>query len=625
MLHQEHPRADLRQRLPDTVRASWDRSRRYGISPSDALLLNEVTLAHQKRVRERNQRLAGYAAPELAALHRALGGAGWMLACLDEEGTIAATYGKAPSPAARLDMVLRTGVSLSELTIGTNGPGCAIAERKPVVVSGCEHYLQEAKDFICVAVPVFDPSGELVGAIDASSTNRSDGGIALGGLTLAAHAIEKRMMADLRDAIFIRMHARPDMLGTPLEALLAVSPDGCLLGLNQAARHMLALPAGAGGDLAFATLFDTPFHLAMDRLGGACNGPVQLQSAGGLLLHARIGMDAAATPPAPRAGARPAAVQDTNDMKDTRVEQQLHYGRRAYARNIPVLLTGETGTGKEVAARLLHDTGPRAGGPFIAVNCSAIPASLIESEFFGYVEGAFTGGRSGGAPGKMEQAHGGTLFLDEIGDMPVELQGRLLRVLQERSITRLGGGKPVAIDIAVVCATHRDLPRLVADGAFREDLLYRINGFQVRLPALRERDDFAALAQRVLRDACAAIDVLRISGPAMAALQAYAWPGNIRQLQHVLRVAALYAEETGRIEPAHLPPEVTAGGQCPGAPGGEPVAALTHFKQNESAFIRGALHDTGGNISATAQRIGISRHTLYRKMRQYGIARPGGE
>ncbi|WP_206047198.1 sigma-54-dependent Fis family transcriptional regulator, partial [Noviherbaspirillum denitrificans] len=461
--------------------------------------------------------------------------------------------------------------------------------------------------------------------LDASGNGSHDTGIALEALTLAARAVENRLVYDTRDAIFIRIHPRSDMLGTPLEGLLALSEDGCLLGMNQTARHLLALMQVTDTHIAFDTLFDLPFQQTMDRLRVSRQAPVQLRSAAGLLLHARAGnvselrQDALCgmrSVPGARITRTP---QPGTIAQDERVELMLQHARRAYARNIPVLLTGETGTGKEVAARLLHDSGPRAHGPFVAINCASIAAGLIESEFFGYVEGAFTGGRRGGAAGKLEQADGGTLFLDEIGDMPYELQGRLLRVLQERNLTRLGGSKAITVDIAVVCATHRDLSRLVATGEFREDLLYRINGLHVRLPALRERTDIASLAEHLLREANAGHEVPALSDAALSALLAYAWPGNIRQLQHVLRIASLYAEDSGRIELEHLPEEVTGSrkriSDCP-----DESAGLSRIRRTELDLIRGALRATNGNIAAAAASIGIARQTLYRKMRRYGMA-----
>lgn len=620
------PRTHLPKRLPEMVRNSWDRSRRHGILPTDALLLNEVSTAQERQILERNRRLAGFVAPELAALEHVIGGAGWVLASLDAHGTVVNTLGKPPSTAACLDEILRTGVVLNEAMVGTSGPGCALVERQPVVVSGHEHYLQAAKELTCAAVPLFDPSGELIGALNASTVGQCDASTALDGLALAGRAVENRLVFDIQNAVFIRLHSRSDMLGTPLEGLLAVTDDGCLLGLNQTARRLLAQLDASRGGIAFDTLFDSRFHLAMDALRAARYAPVQLRTTSGIMLHARVaqrsevrhdvlrgvksvrGVDLPHRPPAAEAA------------HDARVENMLQQALRAYSRDIPVLITGETGTGKEVAARRLHDTGPRALGPFIAINCSAIPATLIESEFFGYVAGAFTGGRTGGAAGKMEQANGGTLFLDEIGDMPIELQGRLLRVLQERSITRLGSSKAIRIDIAVICATHRDLPQLVTAGEFREDLLYRINGLHVRLPALRERGDIEALVLQMLHESNAERDVPHISRPAMLSLLAYAWPGNIRQLKHVLRIASMYAEDSGCIELCHLPQEIIDGKKPSSNDDMAMSATLSHIKQNEYNFLRDALRNREGNISAAARHAGISRQTFYRKMREYGIA-----
>ncbi|WP_165676174.1 sigma-54-dependent Fis family transcriptional regulator, partial [Metapseudomonas otitidis] len=227
---------------------------------------------------------------------------------------------------------------------------------------------------------------------------------------------------------------------------------------------------------------------------------------------------------------------------DGRFARALRMARKALASDLPVLLLGETGTGKEVVARALHQASPRAEKPFVAVNCAAIPEGLIESELFGYREGAFTGSRRGGMVGRLMQAHGGTLFLDEIGDMPLAPQARLLRVLQERRVAPLGAAEEQAIDVAVICATHRDLRGLVQEQHFREDLYYRINGVSLRLPALRERDDLAGMIASVLAR-FGASDV-SLDKDLTELFSGYDWPGNIRQLEMVLR-AALAMREPG--------------------------------------------------------------------------------
>jgi transcriptional regulator with PAS, ATPase and Fis domain len=316
--------------------------------------------------------------------------------------------------------------------------------------------------------------------------------------------------------------------------------------------------------------------------------------------------------------------------------------RRVLNRDIPLLVLGETGTGKELLARAVHQASERAKQPFVAVNCASIPESLIEAELFGYEEGAFTGAKRKGAVGRIVQANGGTLFLDEIGDMPLTLQARLLRVLQERCVTPLGSHKTIAVDIAVIGATHRNLREMIERSQFREDLYYRLNGLVVRLPALRERSDLEVVARRILQSECPQ-GAPEIAPAVMDLFHRYAWPGNIRQLANVLRTAAVMATGEPRITEAHLSddfledvrrvvaaaqpvprmmaaPPLPAAVAAPAAPpmpaAPAPAAAppLT-LEEAEVAMIRQALAAAGGNISEASKRLGISRNTIYRKLR----------
>ena len=297
-----------------------------------------------------------------------------------------------------------------------------------------------------------------------------------------------------------------------------------------------------------------------------------------------------------------------------------------------MLIQGESGSGKELLARACHNSGPRADGPFVAVNCAAIPETLIESELFGYVGGAFTGARKEGAIGRIQQAHGGTLFLDEIGDMPLAMQARLLRVLQERCVQPVGASAPVPVDIALLCATHCVLSERVKAGRFREDLYYRVNGLTAQLPPLRARSDLGVLARRLIDGSSNHPDPARISidPQTMAILEAYAWPGNIRQLQNVLEVAlALLDEDEDRILPIHLPDEVVQGADGahverrtpslqPALAGSMPAALARgrgrRPKDLDDATIRAALERFDGNLSAAARHLGVARNTLYRRM-----------
>ena len=284
------------------------------------------------------------------------------------------------------------------------------------------------------------------------------------------------------------------------------------------------------------------------------------------------------------------------------------------ATNVSVLIYGESGTGKELIAKALHDLSPRAKGPFIAVNCAAIPENLLESEFFGHEKGAFTGAIKT-AVGKVELANKGTLFLDEIGDMPAPLQAKLLRFLQERTIERVGGHKPIPVDIRVVSATNQHLPELIESGGFRQDLYYRIGEGVVDLPPLRERlEDAALIANKLARDYAQELDrpVRGIGPAAMAAILAHSWPGNVRELQNCIKRAV--ASSAG---PTITARDLRLGGETENAEG------LLTLKQArfdaESKALRQALAIADGNISEAARVLDTSRPTLYNLLKQHDL------
>ncbi len=287
-----------------------------------------------------------------------------------------------------------------------------------------------------------------------------------------------------------------------------------------------------------------------------------------------------------------------------------------------VLVTGETGSGKELVARAVHARSPRAARLFVALNCAAIPAELLEAELFGVTKGAYTGAAAD-RPGKFELADGGTLFLDEIGDMPLAMQAKLLRAVQEGSIERLGSNAVRRVDVRIVAATHRDLARLVHEGTFRADLFYRLNVFPIHLPPLRERrEDVAPIAVRAVeRFARRMGRRVRLSAPAAAALEAYDWPGNVRELQNVLERAVLLARGE-LIESLDLPaPRPGAGPSSgpPSAPSGRPESLRAATERAEREAIRAALHHTGDNKARAAELLGVSVRTLWYKLERLGL------
>ncbi len=300
--------------------------------------------------------------------------------------------------------------------------------------------------------------------------------------------------------------------------------------------------------------------------------------------------------------------------------------------NSTILVTGETGTGKELVARAIHHNSPRRAQRFVALNCSAIPETLLEAELFGHVRGAFTGA-VGNRPGRFEQAHKGTLFLDEVGTMSNALQMKLLRALQEREFEKVGDSRPTKVDVRVIAATNSDLGKMVSDGRFREDLFYRLNVIPVRLPALRDRrDDIPLLVQHFLERFCSnlvpARSIMTVSQQAMRTLMAYAWPGNVRQLENVLERAVALSGGRPQIEQADLPADVQEAGDAIGSGDFElPEEGIDfqHYVSSiERQLILQSLERTGGNKGRAAQLLNLKRTTLVEKLKRLNEPDKGG-
>jgi len=283
-----------------------------------------------------------------------------------------------------------------------------------------------------------------------------------------------------------------------------------------------------------------------------------------------------------------------------------------------VLVSGESGTGKELVARALHDLGPRKENPFIAINCSALPDNLLESELFGYKAGAFTDAKKD-KPGKFALADRGTIFLDEIGDISAAMQAKLLRVLQERTIEPLGDTRSVPVDVRVVAATNKDLAAMVKEGKFREDLYYRIKVLTITMPPLRSRRrDIPLLCDHFIKQFNRRFkkNVEKVSSAAMDILLAYGYPGNIRELENIIEHAFIFCKSDS-IEPHHLPPEVRGPGQQPQSV--DALANVQSFEELERMFIRKVLHDVDGSRTKAAEKLGIHTVTLFRKIKALGL------
>ncbi|PPE69111.1 sigma-54-dependent Fis family transcriptional regulator [Caldimonas thermodepolymerans] len=607
--------------IDPALQASWQRSRAFGLAPRGRMPgMPHASAAQLARALEHRHALVSQARPVMEFLSEQIRGTDSIVFLADSQGMLLCALGDDGFAERAARVALRPGAIWHEQWRGTNAIGTALVEEAAVVVHGAEHYLERNSFLTCAASPIVDPAGQTIGVLDISGGRRSHHCHTLGLVRSGARMIEHQLFeARYGGGLQLRLHTRPEGIGSVTEGLLAVSEDGWLVGANAAALAMLGLPRGMIGavtaervlgiDLAglLAASGRTPRLLrSLPREDGGALW-VRLDTGRGSALAVSVRPVAA---PAPAADALAAL-----DRGDGTMQAVVARARRVVDKPIALLLQGESGVGKEVFARACHASGPRQARPFVAVNCAALPETLIEAELFGYRPGAYTGAGREGSPGRIREADGGTLFLDEIGDMPLALQARLLRVLQERQVVPLGGGQPVAVDFQLVCATHRRLRDEVAAGRFREDLYYRINGLTLQLPPLRERTDLPALVDALLQEVAPGQD-MQLAPEVAAAFGRYRWPGNLRQLANVLRTACALAEDGDpAIGWAQLPDDIAEELNRPAA-GRELHDADTDLRQQAARAVQQAVQAAHGNLSEAARRLGISRNTLYRKLRE---------
>ena len=623
--------------IDERVARSWRRSLAAGLMPAGRARDTEhASGSGLREARAFNHDLLLHSQPVMEYLFEQVRHSQGMVILADQRGTLMHTLGHADFLSKAERVALASGASWNEQHRGTNAIGTALIEGGGIEIHGAEHFFERNDFLTCTAVPILSSRGETMGILDISGDQRSGHPHTLGLVSMAARMIENRLItASSRHPIRLHLHAHPQGIGTVAEGILALSSDGWIVGANRSGLALLGMTAADLGSLPLERRLDVRLDELLSRHRRKPGQPTRVTLHDGTPLYAQVHLDnvAVAVTAAP---AVPAALVHFDDALarldtgDLRWRAATDKARRVAGKSIPLLIQGESGVGKDLFARATHDSGPRRGQPFVAINCAAMPEHLIEAELFGYAPGAFTGARREGSPGPLREAHGGTLFLDEIGDMPLALQTRLLRVLQERRVTPVGSGQSVEVDFALVCATHRKLREAAENGSFRSDLYYRINGLTVQLPALRERTDFELLTQRLL-DGLEPGRGVHLAHDLLARLRAHAWPGNLRQVASVLRTACamlgdgeacitwthlsddLLEELAAENTPAVAPPEkATHAGAAPGLlltpAGGESLDALSR------AAIRRALDSSAGNISQAARRLGISRQTLYRKL-----------
>ncbi|MBR7799813.1 sigma-54-dependent Fis family transcriptional regulator [Undibacterium fentianense] len=627
------PQADIDLR----VAQSWQRSYSAGLSPLGVNPCDDnLNAAHLRQARELNHDLISHSEPVIEYLFEQVKHSHSMVILADAQGVLMHTLGDLDFLSKADRVALKCGASWAEHHRGTNAIGTALAASSEIEINGAEHYLEPNEFLTCAASPILSAQGQLMGILDISGDHRSRHPHTLGLVSTAAQMIENSMvMSACRQHVLVQIHPRAEGIGSVAQGLLAFSEEGCLVGANRKALLLLNLQYGDLGVCSWSHIFEQHWQKLLSNQRGVKLQADRVYTRSGAALFAMIHpqsrqvrqMIYSGVPNSAAHYSPPPVVEEGSQTPADQMWQGMaEKARKVIDKQIPLLITGESGVGKEVFAQTIHRRSARKAAAFVAVNCAAIPEHLIEAELFGYVAGAFTGASKNGAMGKLREAHGGTLFLDEIGDMPLPLQTRLLRVLQERQVTPLGSSQSLTVDFNLVCATHQHLKSRVAQGLFREDLFYRINGLNVCLPPLRERADFDILLANILREVSPTADIL-IADDVLRAMKRYRWPGNLRQLSHVLRAAvALLDEAETLISWQHLGGDLVQelGGNVdasmraefvvPRKPGVSGVPDSDNLHLHSMHLIQQALHNANGNVSAAARNLGISRQTLYRKL-----------
>ncbi len=629
----------------DVIVQSHDRSKGYGIHTQQTFSSKILKDENLEQVLQENKSLIALSEPIINNLYNFVKGSGFFGILTDKHGCILNIMGdeKVLDVAFQLDMV--PGAYMSEEHIGTNAMGTALWEKKPVQISGEEHFVKVYHRWTCSAAPISDPKGRIIGTLNLTGYSSLVHSHTLGMVVAAVQSIELALKhQQLTDKLqWSRQYAKTTIDSIP-KGILTLSPHGYIKTINRRGQKII----GASQE-ALVGLSAKDFFVDWKTVQSAFaskNTPAKFRTYVryhhhnleiALELHPifdsqekRNGMICIFT-----------EVPNTSQLNQTKPHHKMYtfdkiIGRNKkflntleYAKQIAnspstVLISGESGTGKEVFAQSLHRASDRQDQPFIPLNCGAIPRDLIESELFGYEEGAFTGAKRGGNKGKFELAHKGTLFLDEIGEMPLFMQTNLLRVLEDREFYRIGGAKKIPVDVRIIAATNKDLKEEVEKGNFRKDLYYRINVLPLSLAPLRERkDDIPLFIDYFMTTKSLKLqkEPFSLSKEQLEEMLHYHWPGNIRELENMIEqfvnaqnMVPSPNDKKKRTTEAIDPKEKVFHDTF------SPREIRT-LEEIERDHIQQALHHYNHNITAAAKALGLGRNTLYRKIKRYGGSR----
>ncbi|WPN59961.1 sigma-54-dependent Fis family transcriptional regulator [Pseudomonas sp. P9_31] len=602
------------------IQDSWSRCRAFGLNHQSAPAFDQLPADGIAQLLESQHSLVQTTHQEVLPYYEnILSNSNCLIMLADNQGQVLTSWGTQRFIEPSLTRGFSAGASWMEHCSGTNAIGTALACEQAVHIEHDEHFLKANRFMTGSAAPIFDAERKVIAVLDVSSDSYLPPSHTLGMVKMMSQTVENRLILNLFHGQHFQLTFNTGLnnLDSQWAGLLIFDETGQVLSANRRADNLLGISLSR---VSVESLFKVSLLELINQPDGL---PFALQTSGRnrfqcLLkrpkqasIQPRVFAEPKSTEP--NVAASNAISLNTLHFGDSRVEKAVRQAERLLEKDIPLLIHGETGVGKEVFVKALHQASSRSKQPFIAVNCAAIPAELVESELFGYEKGAFTGANQKGSIGLIRKADKGTLFLDEIGDMPLPTQARLLRVLQERCVQPVGSSELFPVDIRIISATNRSLREQVQLGRFREDLYYRIGGLTLELPPLRERSDKQALFKRLWEQHREPSQWAGLSPEVMELFSRHPWPGNLRQVSSVMQVALAMAEEQP-VRPEHLPDDFFVDLEMEPVDSPEPITV----DLNDAEELNRQLQAAGGNISHLARRLGVSRNTLYKRLRQSG-------
>jgi transcriptional regulator of acetoin/glycerol metabolism len=611
------------------IKRSWDRCEQLGLSQSGQPDVTQLPHYEQELLGEEHKGLIDTTNSEVLPYYEnILSNTQCLILLTDCHGNALNRWGKPRFITKQHSPVFQKGVNWKENYLGTNAIGTVLESGQPVQVQRDEHFFRTYRFMIGSASPIYDANRDLIGVLDVSSDAYLPQAHTLGMVKLMTQGIENRLIVSQygKHNYLVSFNTNVDNLDSQWSGLIAFNEDGIIISANKRAELILNVALSL---VDVTSIFDMPLH-AIKNIPDQV--PISFQAIGKYRMHAILKSPAVVMIQTPSFEKKTLPKVSKNfialnefSLGDERIARCIEQAKRVIDKDIPILIHGETGVGKEVFVKALHQFSERRQNPLIAVNCAAIPSELAESELFGYVKGAFTGASDKGSAGLIRNAHSGTLFLDEIGEMPLKIQGRLLRVLQERKVTPLGSSQSYPVDIKLVSATNRSLRENVAKGLFRQDLYYRVSGLNIELPPLRERADKTLLFAKINAMYKEPHQSVQLSPHVVQLFHNHPWPGNIRQLVSVMQIALAMCDND-IIQEWHLPDDFFADLNSSSSFESERSTSLDLSSAAPSVQKSDPLNetiriynDTNRNISKTARLLSVSRNTVYKRLKDANI------